>query len=539
MLFFFLSLLPLLFLVISLVIRKIPLKYAAFCSLIFTIFIAVLFFNQDLYLISRILLEAVAFTSWPIVIILFAALFSYNFIIETGRIDTIKKFVFSFSSEKSVLVLILVWGLGTLLEGVAGFGTPVIIPAGILITLGFNPFFAVVICLLANCTTSTFGAAGLPVLTTSIITDLLPNVTAAFVAFKFFLIVLILPFILVFLTEKSFKKVLKNLPETMAASLGFALTYILTAFFLGPELPVIMGSLVVIALVVTVSTIRKKLSTRVQNSVQDPVQNHAQKENSTESKKAAGREIFNAFSVYFFILAFIIIVSPLFPEIKKFLDSFCSKVKFYPGDTGKTITFYWFSNPGVLILLAVSFVGFLDVLKRKEKKSICLPTLKKTLKTITSLAISLVLFVSISMVMRYSGMINILAEQVAFLTGSLFPLFSPLVGALGAFITGSSLTSSILLGGFQKYVAINLGINPCWLISATLVGATVGKILSPYFITIALSSGEGLTGNESKLFFKVLPFCLIFLTFLGLVTYFFSSFTEAIVSLVNLLQKTQ
>jgi lactate permease len=289
-------------------------------------------------------------------------------------------------------------------------------------------------------------------------------------------------------------------------------------------LPIIVGSLVVIFLVIAVSSLRKKNSS-------DSLQN----ENNIVSNKISASEIFNAFSVYFFVLIFITLVSPIFPEIKKLFDSFNSSIKFYPGDNGKTITFYWLTNPGVLILLAVTLVGVADLIKRKAGKAVFSISLLKTIKAVTKTAIILMLLVSFSTIMRYSGMIKILAEQISAATGALYPLFSPVIGALGAFITGTSISSCILFGEFQKYVAINLGVSEFWFTSANLAGATIGKILAPQNITVALAA-VGLSGQESKLLHKCFFWSIFFLAILGVITFFFSDVSGRIVSLVNLLQ---
>ncbi|MCL2480415.1 MAG: L-lactate permease [Spirochaetaceae bacterium] len=520
MMHFLLSFLPLFILILFLGILKISPRYAAFFSLLSAIIIAVLFFNQNLFLIFMSLLEGVVFTLWPMLIVLFAALFSYNFIIETKRIDIIKKFITSFSEEKSVLVLILVWGFGNLLEGIAGYGTPVIIPAGIMIALGFNPFFSAFICLLANTVPSAYGAVGIPAITVSIITDLDPNIMSAFVASQLLPFAIVIPFILVLLTEKSFKKALKYLPETLAASLGFSISYFLVAFFLGPELPIIVGSLVVITLVIIVSSLRKKIGrTRFVDN------------KDIDSKNISSGEIINSFSVYFFVLILITLVSPLFPEIKNTLDSINSSIKFYPGEEGKILTFYWLTNPGVLILLAVIITTFIDALKKQKNYSVLWISLTKTFKAVKSPSILLILVVSFATIMRYSGMIKILAEQTAIATGSLYPLFSSAIGALGAFITGSSISSCILFGEFQKHVAINLGINEYWLIAANLAGGTIGKTLSPYKIAVALAA-VGLYGQESKLLRKSFYYCFVFLAILGLMTFFFSGISDVIISIL-------
>ena len=102
---------------------------------------------------------------FPIILIIICAIFSYNILCETKEIETIKTQFIQMTSDKGLLVLLLTWGLGGVLEGMAGFGTAVAIPAAILIGLGFKPMFSAVICLVANTVAVGFGAVGLPATT--------------------------------------------------------------------------------------------------------------------------------------------------------------------------------------------------------------------------------------------------------------------------------------------------------------------------------------------------------------------------------------
>ncbi len=102
---------------------------------------------------------------FPIILIIICAIFSYNILVETKEIETIKTQFIQLTTDKGLLVLLLTWGFGGVLEGMAGFGTAVAIPAAILIGLGFKPMFSAVICLVANTVAVGFGAVGLPATT--------------------------------------------------------------------------------------------------------------------------------------------------------------------------------------------------------------------------------------------------------------------------------------------------------------------------------------------------------------------------------------
>ena len=109
--------------------------------------------------------EGVLKAVFPILIIILMAIFSYNVLVESKEIEVIKNQFTSFSDDKGVTVLMLVWGFGGLLEGMAGFGTAVAIPAAILISLGYKPVFSALVALIANTVPTGFGAVGVPVIT--------------------------------------------------------------------------------------------------------------------------------------------------------------------------------------------------------------------------------------------------------------------------------------------------------------------------------------------------------------------------------------
>ena len=116
--------------------------------------------------------EGAAYALWPICLIIVAALFTYNLTMKTGAMEKIKGMLIGISDDKRILMLIIGWGFGNFMEGMAGFGTAVAIPASILAGIGLNPINAVTACLVANTTPTAFGSAGVPTATLASITGL-------------------------------------------------------------------------------------------------------------------------------------------------------------------------------------------------------------------------------------------------------------------------------------------------------------------------------------------------------------------------------
>lgn len=146
-LLFFLACVPIIWLMISLGKLKIPGHKACPIAFFITAFIAIFIWKMNISDAFTASIEGVALAIWPIILVIIAAVFTYNLSIYTGSMDVIKKIMTRVTTDKRILVLILAWGFGGFLEAIAGFGTAVAIPASILAALGFEPVFAAIICL--------------------------------------------------------------------------------------------------------------------------------------------------------------------------------------------------------------------------------------------------------------------------------------------------------------------------------------------------------------------------------------------------------
>lgn len=161
--------------------------------------------------------------------------------------------------------------------------------------------------------------------------------------------------------------------------------------------------------------------------------------------------------------------------------------------------------------------GLIQGAKVKELFIVLWNTVKQLKKTF----VTVICLVGLSTIMDTAGMISVIATALATATGSLYPLFAPVIGCLGTFITGSDTSSNILFGKLQASVAGHINVSPDWLSAANTVGATGGKIISPQSIAIATSAGNQ-QGKEGEILKAAIPYALAYVVITGIIVYIFS-----------------
>ena len=162
---FLLAMLPIIWLIIALSGLKMAGHVACPIALIITVIEALFLWKQKIIDVLTGGLEGFAMAIWPICLVIVAAVFTYNLVVHTKNMELIKKMLTSVSRDKRVLVLIIAWGFGGFMEGMAGFGTAIAIPASMLVALGFEPLFSCLVCLIANGVPTPFGSIGIPTVT--------------------------------------------------------------------------------------------------------------------------------------------------------------------------------------------------------------------------------------------------------------------------------------------------------------------------------------------------------------------------------------
>lgn len=168
---------------------------------------------------------------WPICIIIVAAMFTYNMSLHTGAMDIIKGMLGSVSNDKRIVALILGWGFSNFMEGIAGFGTAVAIPAAMMVGLGFDPISAAVICLIGNAASPAFGAIGTPTISAANTAGLDPNLLSEPTAFLLLILNLISPFIIIYLVGGKLES-----PEGSSAHYTCQRGFLLCSFLRGRTL---------------------------------------------------------------------------------------------------------------------------------------------------------------------------------------------------------------------------------------------------------------------------------------------------------------
>lgn len=487
------ALAPIVWLIFSLVVLKLPAYRTCLFTLVGTWCLAVFgWWHMPVVSATTAALEGAALALWPIMIVIVAAVFTYNLARHTGSMDVITKMLSSITTDRRLLVLIVAWGFGGFLEGVAGYGTAVAIPASILAAMGFQPLFAAVICLVANTVPTAFGAIGIPIVTMAGVTGLPVETISYYTALQLFVFIILITYLLVILTA-GFKGVKGVFWATLVSGLGFAIPQLYTAKYMGAELPCLIGSVCsMIATIVWARLFHRETAA----TGQEPIPN---------------AEKIKAWLPYMLVFAFIILCSNLFPVIKDALGAVKTTVKIH-GDT--PFTFKWIATPGVLIIFATYIGGMIQGVRVGEITKV----LGQTAAKLSLSAVTVVSIVALAKVMSASGMINTIAIAVADSTSSYFPLISPLLGALGTFVTGSDTSSNVLFGQLQMEVAHRINADSIWIVSASAAGATAGKMISPQSIAVA-TAATGLTGYEGRIMNRTLAVCVGYVIILGALVY--------------------
>ena len=460
---------------------------------------------------------------FPIIMIIIFAIFSYNILCETKEIETIKTQFIQMTSDKGLLVLLLTWGLGGVLEGMAGFGTAVAIPAAILISLGFKPMFSAVICLVANTVAVGFGAVGLPATT-------LANQVAAsgvaspeelcevatFIILQLSLMFYITPFLILMMTDR--KKILKNISIALFVGTFSIIVQFCCAHFIGPETPAILGSVAAICAMLIYNRLFIKKN---ENVDEEGTENSLQ----TERKKFGLSKTLKAWSVYGLIIFFILISSKIVPPVNELLNS-TLVTKFDLPVTGNAFKFGWLSNAGLMIFLGVIIGGLIQGLSFGRLMKL----LAKTTVNLQKTVVTICCLVAMAMLMNNTGMTNDIAKGLVQLTGAVFPFFAPLIGSIGTFVTGSATNANILFGKLQATAAGDLGLvnqgtffgvsgnETNWLAAANCAGSEGGKLLSPQSIAIATAACN-MEGQDGDIMRKTMPFAIFWILMNGLMVF--------------------
>mgnify|MGYP002623382268 FL=1 len=486
---------PILWLIVALSVLKLPAWKACPVALIISFVVAWQCFDMPMQDVLTGTLEGAAMAVWPILGVIVAAIFAYNLTVHTGGMDKIKDMLSSVSTDKRMLILIIAWGFGGFLECMSGFGTAVAIGASMLVAVGVQPVSAVIVSLLSNAAMSSYGSVGLPLTTLAKLTNFDPLQIASYTAIQLSVMMILMPFIM--LVAFDGLKALKSMvPACLVGGLAFCLPSLLAAMTLGASLAGIAGAVCSMSALVIYA---KKFPVHAPEYEIDDVD---------ENFSITPGEAVRAWLV--FILIFVFLIGSSIPAVAEVLKTVNTKVMIYSGLDAAPTTFQWITTPTIIFVSAV-----LSGLINNASIGDMINVLSRTVKTLIPTFITIITIIATARIMGYSGMTMAVATTTVAATGTVYPFIAPLIGSIGAFITGSATSSCVLLSKLQvdSAIAIGLGENAqAWIAAANATGSCVGKIISPQSIAIGAAAvgAFGVEGQLMKVAVKVyVPFILI------------------------------
>ena len=456
---------------------------------------------------------------WPIAWIIVAAVFLYKLTVKSGQFEVIRSSVLSITDDQRLQALLIGFSFGAFLEGAAGFGAPVAITAALLVGLGFNPLYAAGLCLLANTAPVAFGALGIPITVAGQITGIDAFKIGAMAGRQLPLLSVIVPFWLVAMMD-GWRGIKETWPAALVAGASFAVTQYFTSNFVGPELPDITSALVsLVCLTAFLKVWQPKRAMRLEGA---PLRAACPYSLGQIAKAWSPFLILTALVTLWTLKSFKALFAAdgalhgwVFYFAIPHLDQLVLK--------GAPIVAKETAIPALFKLdplsatgTAIFFAALLSMLVLKVNLKAGLNSLKETVVELRWPILSIGMVLAFAFVTNYSGMSSTLALVLAG-TGAAFPFFSPLLGWLGVFLTGSDTSANALFGSLQATTAHQIGVNDTLLVAANTSGGVTGKMISPQSIAVACAA-TGMVGKESDLFRFTLKHSLIFAVFVGLIT---------------------
>lgn len=504
---------PVFFLLWALTIRRMKGYKAGLGTLGVAFIVATAVFGMPLGMAASATALGVGNGLFPIGYIIFTSLFLYNLIVASGQFDVIKESIAYISSDRRMQALLIAFTFSAFLEGAAGQGAPVAIAAAILIGLGFPPMMAAIVCLVANVPPVPFGPVGVPTITMANVTGIDELTLTRAVAANCAFVSIIIPFAAVWVMA-GLRKTLAVLPAILVTGVSYGLVSYGIASTLGPTLPSVITPLVTMGGIILFL------------KVWQPAEMWRFADGDTLSEQVAAKrygtgQIFKAWSGFFLVTVLMTIWGQ--PAFKNWLagTGMFLRIPSWPGldglvfktapivsaDTVYAANFKWdvFGYAGTAMLIATFITVLILKISPKETGRVFVSTFKQLGYSITTV----VSVIGLAYLCNYSGISYTLGLAFAE-TGRLFPAFSPVLGWLGVFLTGSVTSSCALFGKLQQVTAEALNLNPVLTIAANEIGGIMGKLISPQSIAIACAA-TGLVGRETDIFRSVLKYSIILL----------------------------
>jgi lactate permease len=506
-----------------------PAPRAAVASLGVAILVALATYSMPLGQVLDSALLGAAFGLFPIMWIVWNAIWIYNMTEATGHFAVLRRSFGQISDDQRVQAVIVAFCFGALLEALAGFGAPVAITAVMLIALGFQPIKAASVALVANTAPVAFGAIATPIITLAEITGLPKEDLGAMVGRQTPALALFVPLILVGMVD-GMRGVRQTWPAAVVGGVVFAVGQFACSNYISVELTDIVASLAATGAIVALLQIWQPSEPIVGGrftrgpaiagaAVADPALEAEVRRKEDDHRDTRG-EIAGAFAPYLIIIA-VFALAQIGP-IKTFLEDLGSEFG-WPGldvtngdgeaVSATTFKFPWAGAAGTLLLLS----GLLTMLVLRVSPGRALRVYGRTLNQLKWATLTVVAVLSLAYVMNMSGQTITLGLWIAG-AGGILAFLSSIIGWLGVAVTGSDTSSNSLFGALQVSAAKEAGLDPTLLAAANSSGGVLGKMISPQNLAIG-AAAVGLGGREGELFRRVLGWSLVLLLIMCVLVY--------------------
>lgn len=519
---------------------KLPAKKAMPIVFIITATVAVYIWEVSLNRVLASSIQGILITV-AVLWIIFGAILLLNTLKHSGAIATIRKGFNNVSPDRRVQVIIIAWLFGSFIEGASGFGTPAAIAAPLMVAIGFPAMAAVMIGMMIQSTPVSFGAVGTPILigvnkgldsegigaTLSALGsnwDTYLQIITSEVAIVHAITGTLIPLFMIMMMTRFFGKNkswfegLSILPFAIFGGIAFTIPYALTGVFLGAEFPSLIGALVGLPIV----TFAAKKGFLIPKDTWDfapkeewPIQWVSKFEMKLDVISSKVPMSLTKAWIPYVLVALILVLTRVSDDVKAFVKSWVIPFKDILGEgLGYTITPLYL--PGGILVFVVFITFFFHKMEFKELKA----AVNESSKVMLGAGFVLVFTIPLVRILINSGvnasgfdsMPVAMANFVATSVGDIYPLFAPMVGALGAFIAGSNTVSNMMLSQFQFGVADALGLSTAFMIALQAVGAAAGNMIAIHNV-VAASATVGLLDQEGetlrRTIIPTLYYCLV------------------------------
>ncbi|MEX5297004.1 L-lactate permease [Kocuria sp. CPCC 205268] len=488
--------LPIVTFLLCLVVFKMTGIKAAGVALLLEVIVALWVFGMPAPSVAGAGLLGLLSAIWPIAYIIVMSVWLYKLAVASGRFEVIRSSIAQISPDQRIQVLLISFSFGSFLEGVAGFGVPIAICAAMLVQLGFRPLKAAMVSLVANFAAGAYGAVGIPVIVGAQVGGVDVMELSRDLVLILQPLTFLIPFLLVVILD-GWRGLRETWPATVALTAVFSLSQAGILIFLGPELAAIVPGLLGMVTLAALGRVWRPRRIFREDGVEAP-----------SMERHTPREVVAAWSPFYILTAFVFVWStPYFKGL--FLPGGALDWSVLtlpiPGVTeqittaaGAVVASTWSWTPinatGTALLLAV-LATYLTT--SKITGSMFVGQLQLTVRELWRALVLIGVILVLANIANLSGGSASIGNALS-AAGPLFPLFAPIIGWVGVFLTGSVVNNNTLFAQLQATTASEIGVGSTLLVAANTAGGAAAKVISPQSIAIA-AGAVGLSGRESEI----------------------------------------